>query len=174
MPPNLFVAVVPPATALAPLLDAVTQLRQEFPEPGWVAPTRWHVTVCFLGPVPPSEALSERLARVARRHPPVGLRVAGGGRFGNRVLWARLEGDLRPLAAGVSRAADRAGFAVEDRPFRAHLTLARGRRGSDFRPLATALADVTGPPWRADEIVLMRGGQPAYERLEAWPLRGGS
>jgi 2'-5' RNA ligase len=172
MPPNLFVAVVPPAEALQPLVDAVTRLRQRFPEPAWVAPHRWHVTVCFLGPVPPAEALTERLGRVARRHPPVELRVAGGGRFGNRVLWARLGGDLRPLATGVTRAADRAGFAVEDRPFRAHLTLARGRRGSDLRPLAAELADIAGPPWTAEEIVLMRGGQPTYERVEAWPLTG--
>lgn len=173
MPPNLFVAVVPPPDALAPLVEAVTRLREQAPGPAWVDPSRWHVTICFLGPVSPTEELGERLARVASRHRPVELRVAGGGRFGNRVLWARLDGDLRPLATGVTRAASRAGFPVEERPFRAHLTLARGRKGSDLRPLAAELADVEGRPWTADEIVLMRGGQPAYERVRAWPLTGG-
>jgi 2'-5' RNA ligase len=167
---NLFVALVPPAAALAPLVDAVAGLREREPGLGWVAPHRWHVTLCFLGPVELDEQLTVRLARVAARHRPVPARVAGGGRFGNRVLWARLEADLRPLATGVQRAALKAGYAVEDRPFRAHLTLARGRRKADLRPLAAALAEVSGPSWVADEIVLMRGGQPDYRRLHAWPL----
>jgi 2'-5' RNA ligase len=103
--------------------------------------------------------------------------MAGGGRFGDRVLWARVDGDLNPLAVGVRRAAERAGYAVEDRPFRAHLTLARGRRNADLRPLAAEIRDVTGPPWDADELVLLRGAQPrspqaGYERLGAWSLSG--
>ncbi len=174
MPANLFVALVPPAVALAPLEEAVAGLREQAPGLGWVATSRWHVTLCFLGPVDVNEQLAGRLARVASRHPPVAARVAGGGRFGNRVLWARLEADLRPLAAGVRRAAEKAGHAVEDRPFRAHLTLARGRRNADLRPLAAGLAEVVGPSWSADEIVLMRGGQPDYQRLDSWRLTGRS
>jgi 2'-5' RNA ligase len=173
VPANLFVAVVPPPEATAELAATVEQLRASAPDLAWVAPDRWHVTICFLGPVEPSGELRERLARVARRHPPPTLRVAGGGRFGDRVLWARLEGDLRAVAAGVTRAAERAGYAVEDRPFRAHLTLARGRRTRvDLRPLAAALADVGGPVWTAEELALMRGGSPRYLRLAGWPFTG--
>jgi RNA 2',3'-cyclic 3'-phosphodiesterase len=172
VPANLFVALVPPPAALTPLVEAVAGLRDQAPDLGWVAPNRWHVTLCFLGPVEVNDELPDRLARVAARHAPATVRVSGGGRFGKRVLWARLEADLRPLAAGVNRAAERAGYAVEDRPFRAHLTLARGRRNTDLRPLAAELTHVTGPSWAAGEIVLMRGGQPDYERLETWRLSG--
>ena len=172
MLPNLFVAVVPPPEALAPLASEVARLRRQEPDLGWVAESRWHVTLCFLGPVQPTDVLRERLGRVAARHPPVRLQVRGGGRFGDRVLWARLEGDLRPLAVGVTRAVDRSGFDVEERPFRAHLTLARGRRHADLRPLAEELGDVEGPTWTAGEIVLMSSGRPDYLALQSWPLSG--
>jgi 2'-5' RNA ligase len=129
--------------------------------------------LAFLGPGDVSDELLARLARVATRHPPAVLSLAGAGRFGDRVLWARVAGELGPLARAATRAGERAGFPVEDRPYRAHLTLARGRRQRiDLRPLVAALSDVAGPPWTAAEIVLMRSAQPEYERLAAWPLSG--
>jgi 2'-5' RNA ligase len=170
---NLFVAVVPPPEALAPLAHAVAELRTTTSALAWVAPDRWHVTVCFLGPVDPTEALAERLSRAGRRHRPVPLRIAGAGHFGERVLWAGVEGDLRPLAAGVSRAAAKAGFAIEERDSHAHLTLARTRRSRvDLRPLVRELAGVPGAAWTAEEFVLMRAATPHYLRLASWPLGG--
>jgi 2'-5' RNA ligase len=172
MAASLFVAIVPPPNALATLVTAVDRLRAEVPALGWVAANRWHVTLCFMGPHEPNEELRARLARVAGRHEQQAIHVAGAGRFGDRVLFAKLAGDLRPLAAGVTRAAERSGYEVEDRPFRAHLTLARSRRTRlDLRPLVTALADVRGPDWRVDELRLMHSGQPAYVTLERWPLK---
>jgi RNA 2',3'-cyclic 3'-phosphodiesterase len=170
--PSLFAAVVPPPEAIGPLAAAVEELRAAAPGLGWVAPGRWHVTLCFLGPYEPNDELLSRLARVAGRHEQTAIHVAGAGRFGDRVLFAKLAGDLKPLANGVTRAADRAGYRVEDRPFRAHLTLARGRRTRiDLRPLVAALADVRGPEWTVNELRLMRSAQPAYETLERWPLK---
>ena len=95
--------------------------------------------------------LDERLARAARRHEPLALRTAGGGRFGDRVLWAGAEGDVRALSAladTVRAAARRAGTpADEEHAFRAHLTLARTRKHAtvDLRPHAAALATHRGP-----------------------------
>jgi RNA 2',3'-cyclic 3'-phosphodiesterase len=173
VPPNLFVALVPTPEALAPLAAAVARLHRQVPDLGWVAPARWHATLCFLGPVEPTGALHRQLRRAASTHSPLRMRQAGAGRFGNHVLWAGLEGNLAPLAADLARAAERAGFVVEDRPFRAHLTLARGRRRQNLRPLADELTAVEGPPWTAQEIVLLRRAQPEYERLATWPLAEG-
>jgi 2'-5' RNA ligase len=173
VPPNLFAALVPTPEALAPLAAAVARLRRQVPDLGWVAPARWHVTLCFLGPVEPTDALHRQLRDAAAQHSPVRMRQAGAGRFGDHVLWAGLEGNLAPLAADLALAAARAGFAVEDRAFRAHLTLARSRRRQSLRPLADELAAVEGPPWTAREIVLLRRAQPAYERLATWPLADG-
>ena len=172
MAASLFVAIVPPPPAIAALAAAVERLRETTPDLGWVAPGRWHITLCFLGPHEPNDELDSRLARVAARHEARPLHVAGAGRFGDRVLFAKLAGDLKPLAAGVTRAAERSGYQVEDRPFRAHLTLARGRRTRvDLRPLVTALADVRGPEWAANELRLMRSGHPDYVTVSSWRLK---
>src|SRR5512143_2060746 len=148
---RLFVALVPPTVVVAPLAAAVAPLRAAHPALAWVAPERWHLTLVFLGNVPDEvrPALSERLARVAHRHGPVEVAIGGAGRFGQRALWVRAHGGLRPLATAVGRAAGRAGVQVDDRPFRAHVTLARARPGRqvDLRPLADALAQVRCPPW---------------------------
>jgi 2'-5' RNA ligase len=174
VPATLFIALVPPPEALAPLVAAVDRLRPTAPGLGWVSPRKWHVTLCFLGRGEPSGALEERLGRVAARHVPPPLRIAGAGRFGDRVLFAKLAGELKPLAAGVARAAAKAGYPVEDRPFRAHLTLARGRRTRvDLRPLVAELAETTGPEWTPQELVLLQGATPQYLRVAGWPFPPG-
>jgi 2'-5' RNA ligase len=171
VPATLFVGLVPPPEALAPLTADVTRLRDANPELRWIASHRWHITLAFLGRAEPSEELLSRLARVTHRHEPAVLRVAGAGRFGNRVLFAKIEGDLKPLAAGIARAASRAGYEVEERTFRAHVTLARGRRNPvNLAPLVAALSTVEGPRWKANELRLMRGAQPAYETIATWSL----
>jgi 2'-5' RNA ligase len=168
----LFVAIVPPPQAIATLETAVDRLRADTSELGWVTSRRWHVTLCFLGQCEANDELRARLARVAGRHEQHAIHVAGAGQFGDRVLFAQLNGDLKPLAAGVARAAERSGYEVEDRPFRAHLTLARGRRARiDLRPLVAALADVHGPAWTVNELRLMRSAQPDYETVSSWPLK---
>src|SRR5512142_780185 len=147
---RLFVALVPPAVVVAPLAAAVAPLRAAHPALAWVASERWHLTLAFLRNVPDE------------------VRPA---------LWERAHGGLRPLATAVGRAAGRAGIQVEDRPFRAHVTLARARPGRpvDLRPLADALAQVRCPPWTADRLVLVRsrlGPDPRYEEEAGWPLSG--
>jgi len=84
---------------------------------------------------------------------------------------------LRRLAGSVTAAARRSGIAVDDRPYRPHLTLARGREGADLRPAAAALNGFAGSPWTADALHLVRsrlgagpGGTAAHEIVETWPL----
>ena len=84
---------------------------------------------------------------------------------------------LRRLAASVTAAARRCGIAVDDRPYRPHLTLARGRDGTDLRPLVAALAEFVGSRWTADALHLVRsrlgagpGGAALHEVVETWPL----
>src|SRR6185437_9701639 len=111
---RLFVALVPPADALAELAAAVEAL----PETAglrWTRPEQWHVTLAFLAEVDDRarEALTPRLERVAHRHAPPTLALAGGGRFGRQVLWTRVDGDraaLRRLADAVRAAARRCGL----------------------------------------------------------------
>ena len=113
--------------------------------------------------------------------PAMTLRLAGGGRFGSlrrpQVAWAGLEGDVAPLVALAARLAAVARslrLAVEERPFRPHLTLGRWRPG---RPADGAvvdrLADYRGPEWPVTEVRLLDshlGAQPRYETVAAWQV----
>lgn len=180
---RLFVALIPPGEVLAELAARVAPLHERCPELRWTRPEQWHLTLAFLGEVAdrPRDDVTERLARAAGRHPPQRLSFAGGGRFGDRVLWTGVRGDrdaLRRLADSTRAAARRARLPVEDRPYRPHLTLARSR-GVDLRPLVGELAEFEGLPWTASDLHLVRshlgagpGGTARYETVASWPLTG--
>jgi 2'-5' RNA ligase len=189
-PLRLFVALVPPADALDELAAAVEALRAT-PGLRWTRPEQWHVTLAFLAEVDDRtrEALTPRLERVARRHAPPTLALAGGGRFGGQVLWTRVDGDqaaLRRLADAVRAAARRCGLPVDTRPYRPHLTLARTLArardpATDLAPLAAALDGFAGRPWSASDLHLVRsvlGAGPGrtahHEPVASWPLSGRS
>jgi 2'-5' RNA ligase len=182
---RLFVALTPPDPVVRELSAAVGRLRAAGAEPGlrWTPPEAWHVTLAFLGEVdePALPELTRRLARVGERHHPLTLRLAGGGRFDDHVLWTGLAGDttdLSHLAASVGAAARRAGLPVDtERAFRPHITLARSRGRSPLRPYATRLHDFASTPWTAHRFSLIRshppatpGTHPRYEDLSHWPL----
>jgi RNA 2',3'-cyclic 3'-phosphodiesterase len=185
-PMRLFVALVPPADALDELAAAVDALRAT-PGLRWTRPEQWHVTLAFLAEVDERtrEALTPRLERVAHRHAPPTLALAGGGRFGRQVLWTRVDGDraaLRRLADAVRAAARRCGLPFDARPCRPHLTLARARGpATDLAPLAAALDGFAGRPWSASDLHLVRsvlGAGPGrtahHEPVASWPLSGRS
>ncbi|MDT0350867.1 RNA 2',3'-cyclic phosphodiesterase [Pseudonocardia charpentierae] len=189
-----FVALVPPASALAELAAALAPVQAADPGLRWTPPGQWHLTLAFLGDIEGDglddgvlPALAERLARAARRHPPTELALGGGGRFGDRVLWIRVHDlgadarrghtGVRGLAGSVGAVARRCGIPVDDRPYRPHLTLARARPGSDLRPAVDALKDFTGTPWTADALHLVRsrlgagpGGTAAHDVIATWRL----
>ncbi|MFC1435200.1 RNA 2',3'-cyclic phosphodiesterase [Streptacidiphilus sp. N1-3] len=188
---RLFAAVVPPPAAIGELAAAVTSL-QALPQAAplrWTAESTWHLTLAFLGQVDAADldALGGRLAEAAATVDRTSrLRLAGGGRFGERALWAGVQGDthaLGRLAEEVAAAARATGIAVDERPFRAHLTLARSGAsraggpapaGTDLAPLVAALADFSGTAWPAAELLLMRShlgvGPAHYETVGKWPL----
>ncbi len=181
---RLFVALVPPAEARSELAAALHELP---PQPGlrWTRPEQWHLTLAFLAEVDDRTRgqLVARLARVALRHPPPELSLAGGGRFGDRVLWTRVDGDraaLRRLVDAVRAAARRCGLPTEQRPHRPHLTLARANApGPDLAPLVASLRGFAGTSWAATEIHLVRsclgagpGGTARHQNLATWQLTG--
>jgi 2'-5' RNA ligase len=182
---RLFVALTPPAECVDELSAALDGVRGALPDVRWAPPEQWHLTLAFLGEVDERALpdLTVRLARSAARHRPLDLRLAGAGRFGSRVLWLGVRGDtdeLRHLAASVRAAARRARLPVEDRPYRPHLTLARGRDPTaDLRSAVEHLEGFAGRPWTADAVHLVRshlgtgpGGTARHEPLTSWPLAG--
>jgi RNA 2',3'-cyclic 3'-phosphodiesterase len=181
---RLFVAITPPASALAELEATVAPLHGLEPGLRWSSPQSWHITLAFLGEVDERIAarLAARLERAAAKHPGVDLLTAGGGAFPSvikaRVLWTGIRGDqdvLRDIAESVQAGARRAGAPSPDegRRYRPHITLARSKEPVNARPLVDALAEYSGSTWPADRIHLIRshlGPQPSYESIGSWPL----
>lgn len=184
---RLFVALVPPESALDALETACAPFKAARKDLRWVRRDAWHITLAFLGEVDeiPLTRLVPRLERAARRHSAFSLSFEGAGAFPSArrasVLWGGLAGDrktLGDLAATVSAAARRAGALPPDqgRKFRPHLTLARCRTPADVQPLVEDLSGFRGNPWQASEFHLIRshlGPQARYETLGSWRLRTG-
>lgn len=176
---RLFVAVEVPEPVRAAVDAVLAALRPRAPQANWTAAAGWHLTLAFLGGVEAErvEAVEDALAQAAGEVEPFTLRLDGTvGTFGGRVLWAGLEGSapLAALAGHVRDALAPLGFPPEERPFHAHLTLARARRGGRLpRDLA---ADYAGPrpAWRVERLALMRSrlgrGGARYEVHASWPL----
>jgi len=152
----------------------------------WVDPALMHLTLRFLGEVDEGlvETLRERLDEVS----PLEVELAGAalGTFGpprrTQVVWLGVGGnlaDLEAVAAGVENAVVEAGFPAEERPFRAHVTLARVRREAtpaQRTEVASAVAALDLDLPRAStvrEVVLVRSHLtprgPRYEVLSRHP-----
>jgi 2'-5' RNA ligase len=173
--------VTPPAAARAHLAAALAPLREAPGAPRWGDPGRWHLTLLFLGAVPPGllPALTDAVGDAVAPTPPASLRLAGAGRFGSarrpQVLWAGLDGDVAVVAAlagRLSAAARGLGLPVEDRPFRPHLTLGRWhpRRPADG-DLADRLTGYRGPDWPLAGVSLVHSTGGRHEPLSSFTTR---
>ena len=105
----------------------------------WVDPSLIHVTLVFLGEQPPEKlALVNEVGASAARESSSGTLKLGqpdvfGSKRAPRVLLATLDGDLdalNALQARLDAGLRTAGFALEERPFRPHVTLARRRESA--------------------------------------------
>jgi 2'-5' RNA ligase len=179
---RLFAAIDPPADVSASLAEALDSDVDE--RIRRVPPEQWHLTLAFYGEVDETKAdkLQEGLARAAERSQPFGVRLAGAGTFPRqasraRVLWIGLDGEvdaMRRLADRCGGAGRRARIAVEDRKFRAHLTLARARRDTvDVQEVVDRLSSYSSPWWTVTSMRLVRsylGAAVRHETLREFAL----
>ena len=152
----------------------------------WVAPERVHVTVRFIGEVPPEtfDEVSGALARPVGREGALDLVLQGLGAFPSlrrpRVLWVGLAGDVAGLAGAAREVDERLedlGLPGEARPFRPHVTLARAKGPSGMEGLERALKAVgayRGPAFRVTRLTLyesrLKPGGPEYIPRRTVPL----
>jgi 2'-5' RNA ligase len=128
------------ALELEPRLRAALGDLQSRLKPGLggcrlVRPEGIHLTLRFLGETRPDaiERLRSALAAAAAACPATDARATGLATFPERgsprILWLGLEvaAPVLELQRSCERAARALGFAPENRPFRAHLTLGRWR-----------------------------------------------
>jgi 2'-5' RNA ligase len=146
------------------------------------SPVRWvrmdglHVTLRFLGPTPEARIadLSAIVDDAAAFVEPFRVLIRGSGAFPSarrpRTLWLGIDDGATQLAALARRIDDglvKAGWPIDERPFRAHLTLARadGRReGPVVADLLAERAAAFETEFPADRLILFEsvtGGGPA-------------
>lgn len=143
------------------------QFKGEPVSVSWTKPENIHLTLKFLGDVEEARLtdVDRVLTDVAGRFSPFELVARGCGVFPNerapRVLWIGVGeegGHLPRLAGAIEEAMAGLGFAREDRPFQAHLTIGRIRAATGARELARKFLalDFSTRQFRADRITLMR------------------
>ena len=148
---RVFIAIALP-DALAVRMKALQdQLKNAGLKLRWVRPANIHLTLKFLGDLPPvdSEFVSDLLARICRRHPALQLTVQGLGVFPGfrkpRVLWTGVGGQTRELFSlqqDVEAELAQAGIPREKRPFKGHLTLGRFKQAAP--PLLANAVETVG------------------------------
>jgi 2'-5' RNA ligase len=158
---RLFVAVDLPDATRRALAGWAAARADEIPGLRLVPERSLHVTLCFLGWRPATDA--GHIGRVAlAAATPVGKLAPVAGAWlperRPRVLAVDLDdpaGQLATLQARVSQAlAAEAGYEPEKRPFRAHVTVARVRRGERVRPVD--LPDPAAGPFEPAALTLYR------------------
>jgi 2'-5' RNA ligase len=133
---RLFAALDLPDDVVRSLGEALSPFRGEGRAVSWIPPGNMHLTLVFLGGVPP-EALprvEEALRAGCVGTPPFTLSLGEGGAFPSpaspRVVWAGVGDPLESagrLQENVSIALSHAGFPGDGKPFRPHVTVGRVR-----------------------------------------------
>ncbi len=142
-----FVAIEVPAQ----VLDALGEFQGELSTAGadlkLVERENLHFTLKFLGEISESQVgeVKARLGKLSLGRVQVDVRGAGAFPAPNRarVIWAGVarehEALVAPIASAVIQSLERIGER-DDRPFRAHITVARVRSGRNLRQLGDIVA----------------------------------
>lgn len=137
-------------------------VREFAPDAAWVRPESLHVTLKFIGEKSEDEGetVKRALATIAAESFKLSFRGYGffPGARAPRVFWVGSEGEskLTSLATAVDETLALVGVPKEEHAFNAHLTLARGGRGS-------------GAPHRQKGDSPNRSFQRLQEKLGALP-----
>ena len=132
-----FVAITIPPEFREALAGQADRLGRHVRDLRWVPPENLHLTLAFLGEVPAHsvDSVKSGLDAAVQGHRPFNIGFGSGGTFPRRseprVAWVGVTGDLdevKGLQASITREMRQLGLRVDDRPFSAHVTLARVNR----------------------------------------------
>jgi 2'-5' RNA ligase len=151
----------------------------------WVDPSLLHVTLAFLGEQPEERLPTlEHVGREAAADSHTGvLRLGAARQFGSgrapRVLWVDLAGDVAALSAlhaNLTHQLKAAAFPTEDRPFRAHITLARRRETAHGGAPGGWPPEIEHERFKMDTLTLMQSRLssrgPTYTPVFQVPIPG--
>jgi 2'-5' RNA ligase len=187
---RVFTAVDLPAAVRTELEEILSRLKKGIQftgaHPSWVSAENLHLTLAFLGnqsaeQIPLINAAADSAASASQ---PLQLKLSGVELFPTprepRVISLGVRGDVGQLSTVYASLADnlrKAGFAVDARPFRAHLTLARIKsvKGlAGLRDVIKSHATISVRPFTADGISVFQStltpAGPIYQRLHLAPF----
>lgn len=145
-----FLALDPPPEILRTIADIQGALRKNIRgSVSWVRPEGMHLTLKFFGDIATDDinVVSEVVAGHAAGARTFHLEAKGLGVFPGlrrpRVLWFGIGGEVERLIAlqqAIDQGLEACGFPREERPFRAHLTLARIKSPRGLEGLDSVIA----------------------------------
>lgn len=162
---RLFLALELPEAVREAAAGICRELKASGADVKWVPPENLHVTLKFLGETDGglAERIKAAMADACAGRGAMALSLDGAGAFPGRgrpqVVWLGLGGEVEPLAGlagALEQRLEPLGFAPERRPFAAHVTLGRLRRGRGKKKtappaaLVRAIASLAG--WRGPEF----------------------
>lgn len=180
---HYFFAVRIPEETKMILKEQIEELQPTFPFKRWVHHQDLHITLAFLGAAEPEKlAVAEDFVREAiRNEKTFSLHIHGLGIFGRedspRVFWADSaeSKELQSIRKKVFSACEQAGFQLETRTFRPHITLAR-KWNSMTRFEKSLLKENQPEPliFGVQDLVLYQthlNRIPKYEAIAIFPLQ---
>jgi 2'-5' RNA ligase len=182
---HYFFAVRIPEETKVMMKNHIESLKLNIAFNRWVHHEDLHITLAFLG-FAPSETLAkaeESVIEAIRGLKPFQLEINRLGIFGKedspRVFWADVmeSNELQVLKGKVFMACEQAGFELETRPFRPHITLARKWVGNEpfHKEILNVWAGLQPAPltFVASDVVLYQTHPqktPKYEASAVFPL----
>ncbi len=165
----------------------ITKLRQYGRDVKWVKKENLHLTLKFLGDVAPSriQTIELNLQKIAAMYSPFSVTLRSVGGFPSlirpKVLWIGAEdgGKLNELYSALDTELYKSGFAKEEKPFSAHLTIGRVRESGDLTKLTEKMTLLKTKDFGITTISsmslmksdLLKSG-PVYSVVEDFPLNG--
>ena len=183
---HFFFAVRLPEHTKLIMKDHMEEIKERVPFSRWVHYMDLHITLAFLGSASPDK-LAEATKNVKAAlidEPALTLNINKLGFFGSvdspRVFWADSEEsyELKTIRQKVFSACEKAGFQLETRPFRPHITLAR--KWSGAHPFDKDMLDLWNELqpnpllFLAGDVVLYQthlNKTPKYEAINIYPLK---
>lgn len=152
---RLFVAICLPPEAKAALDRGIQALKQQG-SGSFTSSDNMHLTLAFIGETTRWREAVRAIQAV--QAPGFPLTIQSSGQFGGQLIWAGagLTKELAFLQKQVTKCLELAGFALEKKTFKPHLTLCRRFQPSgewDKSALNAALGSTTFP---VNQIFLMR------------------
>lgn len=160
----------------------INPLKRSYPEVRWVQPSGIHVTLRFFGPVSRDEISKIRPCVIPFTKPvrPFEVFLQGFGAFPHlkrpRVLWVGMEGDLAPLKKlhrEIEESLSQAGYPIEEREFKPHLTIGRVKEGGRISGLEGIAFKPTEPKLIQEAVLFESRLTPEgarYEAIETYPF----